>query len=47
MLVEGHKVIEDPHHRPLGDDGGLLMDRHARRAVEHVDFKDAALFLGN
>ena len=41
-----HEVVHHRHHRPLGDDRRLLVDRHAGRAVDDVLPKDAALFLG-
>ena len=44
-LVVHHKVVEDPHHRPLARDGGFLVDRHAGRAVEEENLEDAARFL--
>src|SRR5215831_5061469 len=46
MLVEEDEVVEHPHHRTLGDEGYLLMDRHAGRTVEAVHFEDAARLLG-
>src|SRR5260370_21076100 len=46
MLVEHDEVVEHSHHRPLGKDGRLLVDRHARRAVGTVHFQNAALLLG-
>jgi hypothetical protein len=33
VLVERDEVVEHSHHRPLGVDRNLFMDRHARRAV--------------
>ncbi len=33
MLIEHHEIVEHRHHRPLGDDRRLLVDRHAGRAV--------------
>jgi len=44
-LIVHHQVVEDAHHRPLAGDGGLLVDRHAGRAVEEEDLQDAARFL--
>ena len=45
-LVEHDEVVEHAHHRPLGEDGRFLVDRHARRAVGTVRFQNAALLLG-
>ena len=36
-LVEQCQIIEHPHHRPDGEDGGFLQDRHGGRAVRRVD----------
>ena len=38
VLIEHDEIVEHAHHRPLGVDGRLLVDRHARRAVDHVHF---------
>ena len=46
VLVEQHEVVEHRHHRPLGDDGRFLVDRHAGRAVDHVLPENTALLLG-
>jgi len=46
VLVEHDEVVEHPHHRPLGEDGRFLADRHARCAVGNVHFQNAARFFG-
>jgi hypothetical protein len=46
MLVEYDQVVKHAHHRPLGKDGRLLLDRHPARAVRVVGPQDAALLLG-
>ena len=41
-LVEQRQIIEHPHHRPDGEDGGFLQDGHGGRAVRQVDPERAA-----
>src|SRR4051812_29206560 len=46
MLIEHHEVIEHAHHRALGIDRYLLVDRQTRRVVGAIYSKNAARFLG-
>ena len=45
VLFIHNEIIEDAHHRALGGDRRLLVDRHARRAVEEINLEDAPRFL--
>jgi hypothetical protein len=42
VLVKQRQIIEHPHHRPDGEDGGFLQGRHAGRAVRRVDLQNAS-----
>src|ERR1700722_21039662 len=40
-LIEQRQIIENPHHRPNGENGGFLHDGHGGRAVRRVDSERA------
>src|SRR5256885_2127163 len=45
ILLVDDQIIEDSHHRPLGDNCRFLVDRHARRAIGVVHPENAPLRL--
>jgi hypothetical protein len=46
VLLVHDNIVEDPHHWAFGCDRRFLVDRHARRAVEKIEFQNATRFLG-
>ena len=46
VLVKNDEIVEDPHHRPIGQYRRFFVDRHARRAVEDGNSQNATRLLG-
>jgi hypothetical protein len=42
MLVEHDQIVEDAHHRPLGQRVDPIEDRQVRRAVPDMYLEDPA-----
>src|SRR5712672_799556 len=45
ILLVDNEIVEDRHHRPLGENRRFLVDRHARRAIRVVHPENAPLRL--